>query len=133
MVSDVQAQQAESRADRADGIVAIDATRGLALDEKQTVRVQIRNDLVPAGSVIVSVVSLTRPEYVLRAVQSNEVREFLIDTRPYPGGFRLAAKPAGTRRPQISRQIDVHGQARVKRSLGIGLIRVERLEVEDES
>lgn len=43
MVSDVQA---ESRADRADGIVAIDATRGLALDEKQTVRVQIRTDLV---------------------------------------------------------------------------------------
>ncbi len=114
MVSDVQAQQAESRADRADGIVAIDATRGLALDEKQTVRVQIRTDLVPAGSVIVSVVSLTRPEYVLGAVQSNEVREFLIDTRLYPGGFRLAAKPAGTRRPQISRQIDVHGQARVK-------------------
>ncbi len=77
MVSDVQA---ESRADRADGIVAIDATRGLALDEKQTVLVQIRNYIVPAGSAFFSVVSLTRPEYVLGAVQSNEVREFLIDT-----------------------------------------------------
>ncbi len=107
--------------------------RGLALDEKQTLRVQIRNGLVRAGSAFVSVVSLTRPEYVLGAVQSNEVREFLIDTRLYPGGFRRAAKPAGTRRPQISRQIDVHGQARVKWNLGIGLIRVERLEVEDES
>ncbi len=131
MVSDVRAQQAESRTDGAGGILAIDATRGLALDETQTVRVQVRNDLAPAGSVIVSVVSGTRPEYVLGAVLSNEVREFLIDTRLFAGGFRLVARGAQTRRTQVSRKIDVHSQARVKWNLGIGLLRVERLKAED--
>ncbi len=129
MVSDVQV---ESRADRADGIVAIDATRGLALDEKQTVRVQIRNDLVPAGSVIVSVVSLTRPEYVLGAVQSNEVREFLIDTT-VSRWVQTRGEARWDQETTDLTQIDVYGQARVKWNLGIGLIRVERLEVEDES
>ena len=133
MASDAYAQQARSRADGADGIVVIDATRGLALDEKQTVRVQVRNDLAPAGSVIVSVVSLTRPEYVLGAVLSNETKEFLIDTRLYVGGFQLVARGAANGRTQISRKIDVHGQARVKWSLGIGLVRVERFKAGDEN
>lgn len=127
------AQEAEAQTWRGQEVRAIDATRGLALDENQTMRVQIRNDLAPMGSVVVSVVSLTRPELVLGAVLSNEAREFLIDTRLYPGGFRLVAvgNQAGT---QVSRRIDVANQARVKWSLQTGLVRVERLtdEAEDE-
>ncbi len=131
LASNAHAQEAQSRTYRGDEIVVIDATRGLALDEKQTIRVQVRNDLAPAGSVVVSVVSLTRPEYVLGAVLSNEAREFLIDTRRYVGGFQLVARGAANGRTQISRQIDVHGQALVKWNLSIGLVRVKRFKAED--
>ncbi len=129
IVTDVQAQEAEAKG--ADEVVAIDATRGRDLDETQTVRVRIRNDLAPAGSVVVSVVTPTRPEYVLGAVSSNEVLEWEIDTRGYAGGFRLVARgPRG--RTHVSRAINVLGQAKVRWNLGINLVRIERVEAEDE-
>lgn len=111
---------------RGQEVRVIDATRGLAVDDDQTMRIQIRNNLLPVGSVIVSVVSLTRPEVVLGAVLSNEAREYLIDTRLFPGGFQLIAtgSQAGT---QVSRKIDVAGQSRVKWNLATGLVKVERL------
>jgi hypothetical protein len=130
IVTDAQAQETEAKT--TDEVVAIDATKGRDLDETQTVRVRIRNDLVPAGSVIVSVISLTRPEYVLGAVSSNEVREWEIDTRLYAGGFRLVARGGRRGGTQVSRAINVLGRAKVKWDLGIDLVRVERVEVEDE-
>ena len=88
-------------------------------------RIQVRNDLAPSGSVVVSLIPASRPELVLGAVLSNEAREFLIDTRLYPGGFQLIAtgSQAGT---QVSRRIDIANQARVKWNLATGLVRVER-------
>ena len=126
-----QGQEVEPQTWRGEEVIAIDATRGLAVAEDQTMRVQIRNDLAPTGSVIISVVSLMRPESVLGAVFSNEAKEFLIDTRLYAGGFRLVARgsQAGT---QVSRRIDVASQSRVKWNLSTGLVRLERLVEEAE-
>ncbi len=127
--SEARAQEVETW--RGEEVIAIDATRGLAVAEDQTMRIQIRNDLAPTGSVIVSVVSLMRPELVLGAVFSNEAKEFLIDTRLYAGGFRLVARgsQAGTK---VSRRIDVANQSRVKWNLATGLVRLERLAEEAE-
>lgn len=111
-----------------DDLVAIDATRGRDLDGTQTMRVRIRNDLAPMGSVVVSVFAPTRPELVLGAVRPNQVIEWVIDTRRYPLGFRLVAtgSQAGTR---VSRNISVMNQARAKWNLGINLVRIERIPV----
>ncbi len=108
------------------GVSVIDATGGRDLDETQTIRVQVRNDLVPAGSVVVSLVSLTKPELVLGAVLSNEAREWVVDTRFYPGDFRLIAtgSQAGT---QVSRRINVANQEHVKWNLATGLVRIQRV------
>ncbi|MCG8467511.1 MAG: hypothetical protein MJB57_04785 [Gemmatimonadetes bacterium] len=124
------AQEADEAARAGDAIVAIDVSKGRDLDETQVIRVQVRNDLIPTGSVVVSLVSLTRPELVLGAVLSNESREWLIDSRFYQGDFQLVAtgSQAGT---QVSRRINVANQTRVKWSLGTGLVRVERLETDD--
>lgn len=129
--SEARAQEVEPQTWRGEEVIAIDATRGLAVAEDQTMRIQIRNDLAPTGSVIVSVVSLMRPELVLGAVFSNEAKEFLIDTRLYAGGFRLVARgsQAGTK---VSRRIDVANQSRVKWNLATGLVRLERLAEEAE-
>ena len=130
IVTDVQAQETEAKT--TDEVVAIDATKGRDLDETRTVRVRIRNDLVPAGSVVVSVISATRPEYVLGGVSSNEVREWEIDTRLYAGGFRLLARGGQRGGTHVSRVIHVLSQATVKWDLGIDLVRVERVEAEEE-
>lgn len=122
LVDGAHAQESEAETVRVE-----DATKGRDLDATQTVRVRIRNDLNPARSVTVSVVSLTRPEYVLGAVHSNGVREWEIDTRLYPDGFRLVAAN-GARLVRVSREVDVMNQARVKWDLGIDFLRVERVE-----
>ena len=127
MGTGLQAQEVEREVKAQDGIIAIDATKGRDLDPTQTIRVQVRNDLVPAGSVVVTLVSLTKPELVLGAVLSNEAREWLIDSRFYPGDFRLVAtgSQAGT---QVSRRINTANQANVKWNLATGLVRIERVD-----
>jgi len=126
------AQQAEREVVAQGGVITIDATKGRDLDETQTIRVQVRNDLAPTGSVVVTLVSLTKPELVLGAVLSNEAREWLIDSRFYPGDFRLVAtgSQAGT---QVSRRINVANQGSVKWNLSTGLVRIKRVEAVDEA
>jgi len=124
------AQEAEPEVAAQDGVVRIDATRGRDLDETQLIRVQVRNDLVPTGSVVVTLVSLTKPALVLGAVLSNEAREWVIDSRFFPGDFRLVARGslAGT---QVSRRINVANQATVKWNLATGLVRIKQVETDD--
>lgn len=109
---------------------AIDATGGRDLEGWQKVRVRIENDLVPTRSVIVSVVTPTRPQLVLGMVRSNETREWEIDTRSFVGGFRLVAE-GNPRDVVVSRGISVVGNALVRWDLGTGLVRVEQRDAED--
>ncbi len=111
-------------------VQAIDATGGRDLEGPQKLRVRIRNDLVPSRSVIVSVVTPTRPELVLGLLRSNETREWELDTRSFIGGFRLLAE-GNPRDILVSRGISVAGDALVRWNLGIGLVRVERVDPAD--
>ena len=125
--TDVTAQaEGESSATREDAVVTYDATKGRELDAGQTMFVRISNSVQPAQSVIVSVISATRPEYVLGAVPVGETREWKIDTRLYVGGVRFIARGAGGR--TVVNGIQAVGSTRARWNLGLNFMRFERLE-----
>lgn len=118
--------RAQETGKRADGdIVVVDTRRGLDLDETEQVRVRIRNTVVPARSVVVSVQGGTRPEYVLGVVRSNETREFIVDSRLFVGGFRVLATSG---RFAIRNSVRAVGSTRSTWNLGVNLMKFERLE-----
>jgi len=118
--------------DAGDGVVVVDATRGRSetLDEGQKVSLRIRNTIAPQQSVIVSIISPTRPEYVLGILRPGETKEWLIDTRLYVGGLRFLATsgPSGV---NIVNGVRAVGLARAHWNLGVNLMRYERLESVD--
>jgi len=125
--------RAQARAeDAGDGVVVVDATRGRSetLDEGQKVSLRIRNTIAPAQSVIVSIISPTRPEYVLGVLRPGETKEWLIDTKLYVGGVRFLAT-SGPRGVTIRNGVRAVGLARAYWNLGVNLMRYERLESVD--
>jgi len=127
--TDVRAQA--KAADGREG-VTVDATRGRSetLDAGQTVGVRVRNTIAPPQSVIVSIISPTRPEYVLGVLRPGETKEWLVDTRLYVGGVRFLATsgPSGV---SIRNSLRAVGLARAYWNLGVNLMRYERLESDD--
>jgi len=120
---------AQTASDEAATEVTYDATRGRELDEGQSMLVRITNSIHPAQSVIVSIVSPTRPEYVLGTVPVGETCEWKIDTRLYVGGVRFKATsgPSGV---TITNPIRAVSQARATWNLGINFMRYQRVEGE---
>jgi len=111
-------------------VATSDATKGRVLDEGQTLRLKVDNDLIPARSMTVSLVTPTRPELVLGIVPSQSTREWQIDTRLIAGGFRLVAM-SDPRDVRVSRRIDVQSQADVSWGLGLDFVRVRRVTASD--
>jgi len=122
----------ERAAGAGDGVVVVDATRGRSetLDEGQKIGVRVRNTIAPSQSVIVSIISPTRPEYVLGVLRPGETKEWLIDTRLYMGGLEFLATsgPSGV---TIRNGVSAVGLAKAYWNLGINLMRYERRERAD--
>jgi predicted O-methyltransferase YrrM len=105
--------------------IVVDATRGRELDDTEQVRVRVRNTIVPARSVVVSIEGSTRPEYVLGVVRPNETLEFIVDSRLYVGGFRVYATSGGY---GIRQSVRAVGRTRATWNLGINMMKFERLD-----
>ena len=119
--------QAEDGKRTRDEVVRIDLTEGRELDEGQWMLVNVSNTIQPAQSVIVSIISPTRPEYVLGVVPPGEKREWKIDTRFYVGGVRFLASsgPSGV---NLVNGIRAVSQTRADWNLGLNFMRFTRLE-----
>ncbi|MFQ5690181.1 MAG: hypothetical protein ACE5HQ_07905 [Gemmatimonadota bacterium] len=95
----------------------------------RTVVVRIRNNLVPHQSVIVSVLSPTRPERVLGSILSDEVGVYEIDTAAFPGSYRLMARKSDGR-VLLARPLSIVGWARIDWNMNPNILTVDRVRTE---
>ncbi|MDH3732324.1 MAG: hypothetical protein OEU54_02275 [Gemmatimonadota bacterium] len=128
--TDAAGQAAEETERTRDEVVRLDATKGRDLDKGQWILVNVSNTIQPAQTVIVSVISPTRPEYVLGTVPPGEKREWKIDTRLYVGGVRFLAS-SGPRGVNLVNSIRAVDQARALWNLGLNFMRYQRVEDTD--
>lgn len=104
---------------------AADLTIAERLDSR--IAIELRNNLIPATSVIVKIRSPGRPVMTLGTQLSDTRETYVVETSDVAAGFVIIAERPGRGRPLVTRRISVISRAVIRWDLSADLLRIERL------